>query len=314
MTQHLRPPRWRRVLLAWPTARGLVTGIALAGLATLLYPSAASWFADRAQAGQVDAYVHAIESISPGEARAEMRAAHRFNATVPEGAPHDPYASGAQGAGTVRESEAHRYQRTLDLDPGGMMGVLTFPGIDVQLPIHHGTAPKTLDRGIGHLFGSALPVGGPGTHSVLTGHSGLVHATMLTHLDRARVGDRFTVTVLNDVLTYQVDRISVVEPTELDNVAAVPNRDYLTLITCTPTGVNTHRLLVRGVRVPTDVPPLASSVIQAGEPDLFPWWAVWAALGLIGIIGGTSVLAPAPVAQRPEETLSDAESVGSAAR
>ncbi|GAA3680194.1 hypothetical protein GCM10022237_44210 [Nocardioides ginsengisoli] len=292
LSSFLRP---RRTLLSWPVSRILVAVLALAGLGTLLYPSAASWLSDRAQAGQVDAYVHAIESLSPGETRAALRKAHRFNQTVPEGAPHDPYATGPEGEQTATGSEARRYFHTLDLGPEGMMGVLSFPAIHVQLPIFHGTAPATLDRGLGHLFGSALPVGGPGTHSVITGHSGLIHATLFTHLDQARRGERFTITVLDQVLTYQVDRISRVLPTELDHLKAVPGKDFVTLVTCTPTGVNTHRLLVRGHRIPTPGQAPASSVITGARPDLFPWWILWAALGFLATVVGTTPLARKPV-------------------
>lgn len=292
------PPARRRgrrrlgpVLASWPVPRVLVAALALAGVATLLYPGIASWVAARAQADQVDAYVHAIESLSPDQARAELRRAVRYNATLPDGPLRDPYAGGTEGEQTALGSGAARYFRTLDLGPEGMMGVLSFPAIDAELPIFHGTDPDTLDRGLGHLYGTAVPVGGAGTHSVLTGHSGLVHATLFTHLDRAEEGDRFTITALDQVLTYEVDQVRVVLPSETEDVVAVPGEDLVTLVTCTPTGVNTHRLLVRGHRVPTPESAASSSVIRGRRPDAFPWWLVWAGVAAVATVVGTGPLA-----------------------
>lgn len=285
-------------LTSWPFARIVVAVLALVGIATLLYPSAASWLTARAQSQQVDAYVHAIEGLSPGEARAELRRGHRYNDELPGGVPRDPYAGGVTGKQTAVGADAERYFRTLDLGPEGMMGVLRFPAIDAELPLFHGTSPEVLDRGVGHLFGSALPVGGAGTHSVLTGHSGLVHATLLTRLDRARKGDRFTLTVLDQVLTYEVDQVRVVQPTETDELTAVAGEDLVTLITCTPTGVNTHRLLVRGHRVPTDESARKESAISGPRFDTFPWWIVFALIGLVAVVVGTGPLVRRPHPRR----------------
>lgn len=279
------------LLASWPAPRVLVAALALLGVAALLYPDAASWVAARAQARQVDAYVHAIESLSPDQARAELRRADRYNATLPGGPLRDPYAGGAEGEQTALGSDSRRYFRTLDLGPEGMMGVLSFPAIDAELPIFHGTDPDTLDRGLGHLYGSAVPIGGAGTHSVLTGHSGLLHATLFTHLDQAEKGDRFTITVLDQVLTYEVDQIRVVLPSETGDIVAVPGEDLVTLVTCTPTGVNTHRLLVRGHRVPTPEAAAGTSVISGGRPGSFPWWLVAAGIAAVATVVGTGPLA-----------------------
>jgi sortase A len=136
-----------------------------------------------------------------------------------------------------------------------------------------------------------VPIGGDGARSVLTGHSGLVHATLFTRLDQARKGDRFTITVLDQVLTYEVDQIRVVLPSETGDLVAVPGEDLVTLVTCTPTGVNTHRLLVRGHRVPTPGVAAGTSVISGRRPDAFPWWLVGAGIASVATVVGTSPLA-----------------------
>ena len=129
------------------------------------------------------------------------------------------------------------------------MGVLEIPKIDVTLPIYHGTDNTTLSKGIGHLYGTSLPVGGKGTHAALSGHSGMAGQRMLSDLDQLVIGDCFTLRVLGKKLTYQADQIKIVLPEDVSDLAIDPEKDYVTLVTCTPYGVNTHRLLVRGVRV-----------------------------------------------------------------
>ena len=131
------------------------------------------------------------------------------------------------------------------------MGYITIPKISVELPIYHGTDEGVLQVAAGHLEGSSLPVGGAGTHAVISAHRGLPSAKLFTNLDELEVGDRFTITVLNRVLTYEVDQISIVLPTEIDQLLPTEGMDYVTLMTCTPYGINTHRLLVRGKRVET---------------------------------------------------------------
>lgn len=159
-----------------------------------------------------------------------------------------------------------------------MMGRISIPSIHSDLPIFHGTDDETLSKGAGHLFGSGLPVGGTGTHSVLTAHSGFVNATLFDDLDQVRQGDVFSVTVLGESFYYKVDQIKTVLPEETDDLRKVQDKDYVTLVTCTPTGVNSHRLLVRGERV--DAPAAGSAHAlpsQAMDPG-FPWWA----LALVG--------------------------------
>lgn len=210
--------------------RRLLTVIALviAGLAVMVYPSLSS-------------YLNAIHS---------SRAVQKLSARLD-----------AAGSETLREQRrlAEEYNRTLAgdeydkiLDFGnGVMGFLRIPEIGVELPIYHGVSDTVLQKGAGHLPGSALPIGGAGNHCILTGHTGLPSAELFTNLTELAAGDPFELHVLDEVLVYEVDQITVVLPHEVDALGAVTGRDYCTLVTCTPYGINSHRLLVRGERVST---------------------------------------------------------------
>lgn len=184
----------------------------------------------------------------------------------------DPFAA-VQGGSRASEtddddgsasSKDEEYQGLLD-SGGGVMGTIRIPKISVNLPIYHGTSQSALASGAGHLYGSSLPVGGESTHAVITGHRGLVNATMFTRLDEMRVGDYFYLDVMGHTLGYQVDRISVIEPNDTSKLKIVPGEDRVTLMTCTPYGVNTHRLLVSAVRssIPDVIPDEADAAKDA---------------------------------------------------
>ena len=143
------------------------------------------------------------------------------------------------------------YYNTLRITDSDMIGYLKIDRIGVELPIYHGTSDDVLNRGVGHLEGSSLPVGGENTHSVMSAHRGLPSSKLFTDLDRVEKGDTFQIVILDQVLTYQVDFIKVIEPTDVSNLQIIEGGDYCTLFTCTPYGINTHRLLVRGVRIET---------------------------------------------------------------
>ncbi|MCL2464296.1 MAG: class C sortase, partial [Micrococcales bacterium] len=167
------------------------------------------------------------------------------------------------------------YNTLLNVDGTGLMGVLRIPRIRLSLPIYHGTSQQELDRGVGHLYGSSLPVGGAGTHAVLTGHSGVPQSTLFTGVHDLKLGDIMQVQILDEVLTYQVDQIKVVDPDNTTDLQRTPGKDYLTLVTCTPIGVNSQRLLVRGIRIPT--PESATSqalAVQSTPMPGFPWWTL----------------------------------------
>ena len=172
--------------------------------------------------------------------------------------------SGADASSASASSADAEYQGLLD-SGGGVMGTIRIPKISVKLPIYHGTSESALASGAGHLYGSSLPVGGKSTHAVLTGHRGLVEAAMFTRLDEMRVGDYFYIEVMGRTLGYQVDRITVIEPNDTSQLKIVPGEDRVTLMTCTPYGVNTRRLLVSATRsaIPDEIPAENDAVKDA---------------------------------------------------
>ena len=186
------------------------------------------------------------EHMSENEEKEYMKEVERTESTVlrDELALANAY-NAALAAGDVLPAD---YDTVLNLSGTGLMGYIEIPKLNLKLPVCHGTDANTLEAAVGHLSGTALPVGGIGTHCVLTGHSGLASKRLFSDLDTMEVGDIFCLEILGEKLYYEVDDISVILPYELDTLAAVPGKDYCTLVTCTPFGANTHRLLVRGTR------------------------------------------------------------------
>ena len=214
--------------------------IFLVGLSVMLYPSVSDAVNRKHQSRAVAGYAEEVEQLSDADYQAYFDAADAYNRqlnTTPNAFYKPDLVSG--------------YAQTLDISGTGIMGYITIPKISVELPIYHGTDEGVLQVAAGHLEGSSLPVGGAGTHAVISAHRGLPSAKLFTNLDELEVGDRFTITVLNRVLTYEVDQISIVLPTEIDQLLPTEGMDYVTLMTCTPYGINSHRLLVRGRRIET---------------------------------------------------------------
>ena len=179
------------------------------------------------------------------------------------------------------------YTSLLNLNDNHMMGYITIDKIDVDLPIYHGTAEPILAVGTGHLEGSSLPIGGEGTHTVITGHRGLPTATLFTHLDQVEKGDIFTLSILSETLTYQVDQILIVKPEEVDDIKIVKGEDYCTLITCTPFGINTDRILVRGTRIENiedDMVRTTSEAVRIDPLIVVPFIAVPVVLLLLLLV------------------------------
>lgn len=211
------------------------------GLSVLLYPAVSDLWNSRVQSRAVGSYEQIVKELEAQDLADGLSAAEAYNAALGALAfPLDEYDSIAG------------YEDILNAAGSGMMGYLSIPKIDVQLPVYHGVSEGVLNVAAGHLPGTSLPVGGAGTHAVISGHCGLPRAKLFSDLDRLAVGDTFTVRVLNRLLTYRVDRILVAEPDETEALRIEPGRDYCTLVTCTPYGINTHRLLVRGVRTEND--------------------------------------------------------------
>lgn len=212
--------------------------IFLVGLSVMLYPTVSDYVNQRHQSRALASYDETVNEMSDADYTAYFEAADAYNQRL--AATPNSFFTPEQVSG---------YDETLDVSGTGIMGYITIPRIGVELPVYHGTSDGVLQVAAGHLEGSSLPVGGAGTHAVISAHRGLPSAKLFTHLDRLEVGDTFTITVLDRELTYEVDKISIVLPTEVDELKVVDGKDYVTLMTCTPYGINTHRLLVRGHRV-----------------------------------------------------------------
>ncbi|MGN8551422.1 UNVERIFIED_CONTAM: class C sortase [Microbacterium sp. SLM126] len=262
-----RRPRW-----GW--SQTVVMVVAILGVAVLAYPSAASWMSAWRHDTDVDGYVRSIENLPAEEGRELLEEARQYNEHLPAGPLRDPYALGADGQQTAVGDGSDAYFATLDVPGTEAMARIRIPTIDVDLPIFHGTSDATLARGIGHLFGSALPVGGIGTHAVLTGHSGVVEATLFDDIPELVVGDTIVITVLGEDLYYEVDQTITVLPDETEALRQDPAKDYLSLVTCTPTGVNSHRLLVRAERVDAPTGDENETAVVADDSPAagFPWW------------------------------------------
>lgn len=219
----------------------LLFGIALM---LMMYPFIANYLFEHKTDSVVDSVQQTAEKLDDSEQKAEIEKAMRYNESLANG--HvvltDPFKE------EKTEEDTAEYESLLNLTNDGVMGTVEIPLINVSLPIYHGTSDAILKKGAGHLQGTSLPVGGASTHTVITGHTGLSNAKLFTDLTELDKGDIFFLEVMGEKLAYQVDQIKVVLPTEMDDLKIVPGEDYCTLLTCTPYGVNTHRLLVRGKR------------------------------------------------------------------
>lgn len=211
----------------------------LAGLSLLLYPSVSDYWNSLHQSKAIAQYAQEVAAIDNELYQRLWAEARAYNQSLP--------AREERFAMTAEERET--YESLLSVSEGGVMGCIEIPAIGCSLPIYHGTGESVLQVAVGHIEGSSLPTGGAGTHCALSGHRGLPSARLFTDLDKLTEGDDFLLRILDETLTYEVDQILIVEPQELDALEIDPNQDYCTLVTCTPYGVNSHRLLVRGHRV-----------------------------------------------------------------
>ncbi|MDK8433909.1 MULTISPECIES: class C sortase [unclassified Brevibacterium] len=266
--------RWRVPVFAL-----VIALIALSGLGIWTYPSAAAWFSQLDQSKIIGDSATTSEGDRSENSR-QLKLAHEYNAALQSGAQLESNHRLPSGSGTSSNG-APAYEDVLDDGAPGVMTRLRIPSIDLDLPVYHGTSDATLLKGLGHLEGTSLPVGGRNTHSVITGHRGLAEATMFTNLDKVGKGDRFTLTTFGEVLSYQVVRTQVVEPDETESLQTASDRDLVTLVTCTPLGINSQRILVTAERVyPT---PAADLEAGTAPPDIpgFPWWIVIMGAGIV---------------------------------
>ena len=219
--------------------------ILLIGLSLMLYPSFADWWNSFHSSRAIASYEEQVANIDDAQYEELWDAARDYNQSLLH-RPNDFILS---------DEQQEIYKSLLDIGGNGMMGYIEIPMIDVMLPIYHGTKESVLQIAVGHLDWTSLPVGGAGSHCVLSGHRGLPSARLFTDLDKLKVGDVFMLHVLNEILTYEIDQILIVEPQDTDPLLIEPGKDLCTMITCTPYGINSHRMLVRGHRIESQEEP-----------------------------------------------------------
>ena len=219
--------------------------ILLIGLSLMLYPSFADWWNSFHSSRAIASYEEQVANIDDAQYEELWDAARDYNQSLLH-RPNDFILS---------DEQQEIYKSLLDIGGNGIMGYIEIPMIDVMLPIYHGTKESVLQIAVGHLDWTSLPVGGAGSHCVLSGHRGLPSARLFTDLDKLKVGDVFMLHVLNEILTYEIDQILIVEPQDTDPLLIEPGKDLCTLITCTPYGINSHRMLVRGHRIESQEEP-----------------------------------------------------------
>ena len=231
----------------------------LAGVSLLLYPSLSDYWNSMHQTRAIASYAETVSQLDTAQYDEMWKAAQDYNRSLAQ----------RETAFALTDEQKAAYESLLDVSGLGVMGYIEIPEIDCSLPIYHGTEESGREVAVGHLGWSGLPVGGEGTHCVLSGHRGLPSAKLFTNLDKLAVGDTFLLRVLDEVLTYEVDQILIVEPEQVDALGIVPGEDYCTLVTCTPYGINTHRLLVRGHRV-ENTPEAARMHVTADATQFDP--------------------------------------------
>lgn len=232
----------------------ILVSVFFIGLSVLLYPTVSDYINFKHQSRAIASYEETVSGYTDDDYAAIFAAADDYNAALR-----------SEPMSFYDPSLVAGYTDTLDVSGTGIMGYITIKKIGVELPVYHTTGDSVLQVAIGHLEGSSLPVGGESTHCVLSGHRGLPSAKLFSELDKLEVGDTFTITVLDRVLTYEVDQIKIVLPNEMDDLRVVDGEDYCTLVTCTPYGINTHRLLVRGTRIET----AETKAVVYVEPDAY---------------------------------------------
>ena len=264
MTKEKKKKRKENRLSSW-----LLVLLMLLGIGIMAYPTASDrWNAVHASRA-IASYSSTVENTDKEKLAQMLEEAKQYNERLLE--KENPY--------LMTDEALEEYTNLLDVSGTGIMGYLTIESIGVHIPIYHGMEEKILQIAVGHLDWTSLPVGGESTHAVLSGHRGLPSAKLFTDLDRMRVGDVFIITVLDQELRYEVDQIRVVEPDEVSDLVIVPGEDYCTLVTCTPYGINTHRLLIRGNRVSTEPGP-RNELIVPSEAYRLPYYLTIPAVGI----------------------------------
>ncbi|WP_152210197.1 class C sortase [Bifidobacterium cebidarum] len=256
--------------------------LVLAGVLTIAYPTIADMLANRQHENVVSSYTQSVSRLDQDKRDAMLADARKYNESLKGDPVHDPFIPGSGYA------LPDNYTEVLNPDGDGVMGYLSIPKIKLRLPIYHGTDEETLAKGVGHMRQTALPIGGKGLRPVLTGHRGLPSAELFTRLDELTDGDIFTINVLGSNLAYRVVQIQTVLPDQLEELRAIPGRDLVTLVTCTPYGINTHRLLITGERtkyVPESNVASAGSLLPSpGSSRWIRWISLTSAVITIAVL------------------------------
>lgn len=259
------------------TSKLMIGIIFLAGLSLLLYPFVANQWNNYRQKQLISSYEQTVsqkEASNGIDYDAELKKAEAYNEALLPSILPDSFAI------ADASEEDQTYMNTLNIAGDEMMGIVEIPKIDIKLPIYHTTEEDVLKQAAGHLEGSSLPIGGESTHAVISAHRGLPSASLFTDLDQLKKGDHFLIHVLNKTLCYEVDKISVVKPEETSALAVEEGEDLVTLLTCTPYGVNTERLLVRGHRVPYEEQKVADEKTPLSGISLHTNYLLWVIVGL----------------------------------
>lgn len=221
----------------------VLISVMVIGVLIVAYPTISDWWNSFHQTRAIASYTEKVAAMDTVDTERMLKEAEEYNAGLVD----------KEGRFAPSDEELEEYKGILDVTGTGIMGYVEIPKLHISLPVYHGSEDTVLQIAVGHLEGTSFPVGGTGTHAVLTGHRGLPSARLFTDIDQLTDGDHFMVHVLNRTVTYEVDQIHIVLPEEMEDLAIDPEKDYCTLITCTPYGINSHRLLVRGRRVDNDV-------------------------------------------------------------
>lgn len=220
--------------------------IFLTGLSVLLYPTVSDYINELHSSRAIASYDNTVTEMAPEDYSKELEAAAAYNEYLAS------FHNLSAAATTEGERDDSPYNELLNIGGNGIIGAIKIPVVKINLPIYHGTDESVLQVASGHYLGSSLPIGGESTHAILTGHRGLPSAKLFTDLDRLEEGDTFYIKVLGEILEYQIDQIEIVLPEEVDGLSITQGEDYVTLVTCTPYGINSHRMLIRGTRIPYD--------------------------------------------------------------
>ena len=239
----------------------------------MVYPTFADWWNSFHQSRAIASYADQVSQIDDADYEQMLKDARAYNTKLRKK---------GDARFIMTDEERKEYESLLSVDDSGIMGYIDIPKINVSLPIYHGTSEAVLQVAVGHIEGSSLPVGGKGTHCVVSGHRGLPSAKIFTDMDQLQEGDIAQITVLDEILTYEIDQIRIVMPNELEELAIDPRKDYLTLVTCTPYGINSHRMLVRGHRI--DNPDAGEIRVTSDATQIEPLHVLPVIIGVIALL------------------------------